>query len=279
MSTKKANKNKLKNTLEEMTSEHYESIYKSYLEHHQSCFKRCVELLKEREILSNSAQEVSQKVKYREESHLYQLIREYSRYIQVQKKDYYRAAFVDGYPKEATAQAEWEKMAKRSAQNVIDTFTTRAVGKIQPILEAAGNKYSLRAYSKFRTGAIHADITFEIDENNSFDVKTQIVFATRWDSGTSYVRYPLTFHRVIVNGEVVKTPSQKSVHKAFGAKRDPKELIRVHFEHDGSYFSASGRVTDGEVKVSYCRGDRTSYMKNKRAEVKAAELILKKAAS
>jgi len=128
---------------------------------------------------------------------------------------------VEEYPEQkigAYAQKYASKVAKDSAEHFVSK-----------------NKYKMAAFLKNRQiedinvtsvkvsgGVIHSQMRFVFLDGSEFSVKNQMVYGYS-KNGVSFVRYPTTFHDVVIDGKALSGPSELKIYKAFGIEQIPKD--------------------------------------------------------
>jgi hypothetical protein len=117
------------------------------------------------------------------------------------------------------AKARLFKLAERTVTAVIDGFLTKNVEKIAAIVELKGSDAPLIELTKAAVegGSLITAMEFTFGDGSSFIARNSIVYATS-HHGTPYVRYPTTFHDVVMtNGEAMKNPSEEEMKTVFVA--------------------------------------------------------------
>jgi hypothetical protein len=112
--------------------------------------------------------------------------------------------------------------ALKVAQFIRDQFVFKNLKKLTSILEIKGEENFDAVTEKndsLNLTRMQGEFHFTFKDGASFDVHNALVFVTNQFS-TSFVRYPLTFHAVVLpNGESMKMPSEKSMNDTFAVAR------------------------------------------------------------
>lgn len=116
-------------------------------------------------------------------------------------------------------QREVEAIAAKQAQKIADQSAEHFVSK---------NKFKLAAFLKHKqikdikvmsmsvsNGVIHSQMRFTFEDGSEFTVQNQMVYGST-QQGTPFVRYPTTFHDVLIDGQRMSGPSELKIYKAFG---------------------------------------------------------------
>jgi hypothetical protein len=115
------------------------------------------------------------------------------------------------------ADARLVKYAGQLVSSVIEMFLAKNVEKIAAIIEL---KQSGRPDIELRRAEVQGRtlltaMTFAFSDSSKFEVRNSIVHSTS-GHGTPYVRYPTTFHHVVLaNGDDMTSPSEEEMKTSF----------------------------------------------------------------
>lgn len=115
-----------------------------------------------------------------------------------------------------------EKDAARNADFVRDVFINKQVDKLPAIATALGQLKSVKGHLSLRN-KVEASLRLEFEQGSSFDVNTQVIFATSV-KGNFFSRYQTTFHNIVdkEGNHVGKMLSEDEMHE-FAGIEVPKE--------------------------------------------------------
>lgn len=106
------------------------------------------------------------------------------------------------------------ELAEKAIDRILKDFENKIISKIEKVTDRLGTPeiQLLNHYSN--QGQLSAEIRFTFGKAH-FTAKTQIV-AVWNNNGTNFVRYPLTFHDVVLSdGTQMKSPSEKKMISDF----------------------------------------------------------------
>lgn len=106
--------------------------------------------------------------------------------------------------------------AEKDADDVIRFFIEKNLGKLASIIEAKGGFETAELVNdSISQGGLEGTIVVTFADSSRFVVSNAVVWH-RNQYGTSYNRFPCTFHAVrLPNGEMMKQPSEKRMHDVF----------------------------------------------------------------
>jgi len=126
------------------------------------------------------------------------------------------------YRRRRDANARLAKYAERLVNSIVEMFLTKNVQKIAAIVELKGSE---NAEITLKQASVEGRVLvtamdFSFADGSSFEARNNIVYQTS-GHGTPYVRYPTTFHNVIMpNGEPMKSPSEEEMKTVFVANAE-----------------------------------------------------------
>jgi len=119
--------------------------------------------------------------------------------------------------------AEIKKTAEKIAEEMEQTYLSKQVGKIAPIVEKRKDYKEAKVLNAvFYRGTIEADVRLTFENGDEFTAHTIIVDVTN-QFGTRFYRYPTTFHDVKVGGKTLKRTDEDWMNRYFtnGGKQPP----------------------------------------------------------
>ena len=130
-----------------------------------------------------------------------------------------RGGRVQSYPKN-----EIDSFAEKFAETVTNESVIHFISK---------NKYKMAAFLKCKqikdikimsmhvnNSIIHSQMRFTFEDDTEFTVRNQMVYGYS-NQGTPFIRYPTTFHDVIIDGKHLSAPSELKIYKSFGIEKVP----------------------------------------------------------
>lgn len=125
----------------------------------------------------------------------------------------------DGAAYQATDDT-WRKSdaeAEKAAQFVRDQFLYKNLAKLTPVLEAKGDAVfeAIREVGRFELAKLEGEFEVRFTDGASFRLRNAVVFVVN-QYGTSFHRFPTTFHDVILpGGAAMPSPSEERMHTVF----------------------------------------------------------------
>jgi hypothetical protein len=121
---------------------------------------------------------------------------------------------------------EVEKEATKYAENrgdyVASHFVSKNLNKLVSLLRKK-TLVDITVHSlSVRNSAIHSSMYFSFNDGSSFEVRNKLVYGHS-DQGTPFVKYPTTFHDVMVEGKPMSQPSELRVYDVFSGDKPPEE--------------------------------------------------------
>lgn len=107
-------------------------------------------------------------------------------------------------------------LAQKDAAEMRDSFIAKVVSKVAPIVETKGNLASVHEVSNtIQVGRLSGMLAIAFTDGSRFVVDNNVVYASSV-RGKQFVRWPLTFHDVIMpDGSRMKQPSEERVNTIF----------------------------------------------------------------
>ena len=126
-----------------------------------------------------------------------------------------------GYERHPDAIARNREQAEKSADAYNDAFVEKTLSKLAPIIEGRGNfKEIVEIARGISLKSMSARLRVIFEDGANFEARCQMVWSYT-HQGTTYCRYPLTFHDVtLADGSRMKQPSEKSMNEEFARNRD-----------------------------------------------------------
>lgn len=107
------------------------------------------------------------------------------------------------------------KMAQQSADDMIEGFIFKNTKKLSSIVGKKGNlKDILILQAGARNGTIEGRLKITFDDSSEFQVDSKVVYSYS-THGTTFMRYPTTFHNIIMSDGSKLRPSEKNMNEIF----------------------------------------------------------------
>lgn len=126
-------------------------------------------------------------------------------------------------------------MSMTRADEICADFIQRNLVKLAPVFEAKQAGSDLQVIeNRVDPRGMNAHLRASFEDGSSFDMKTSVVWSQN-QFGTVYVRFPVTFHDVILpDGERMATPSEARMHEIFAVAPPAPESPEQTDEDDPS---------------------------------------------
>jgi hypothetical protein len=129
--------------------------------------------------------------------------------------------FVDFFPEEH-AENEATKYAEREGNDTAAHFVSKNLDKLVSLLKKK-TLVDIKVHGlSVRNSAIHSSMDFTFNDGSSFEVRNQLVYGYS-NRGRAFVKYPTTFHDVMVEGKPMSQPSELKVYDVFSGEKPSQE--------------------------------------------------------
>jgi hypothetical protein len=107
--------------------------------------------------------------------------------------------------------------ASREADEICAQYIERNLAKLAPIIEARGDYSGMKILGQsIEPGEMEGRLELRFSGEARFEARSQAVFSYS-AHGTPFMRYPLTFHNVVLsNGDPMPQASEKRMNEVFG---------------------------------------------------------------
>lgn len=124
------------------------------------------------------------------------------------------------YVKTDDADQKIADRVKKVADEIEEAFVYKNLAKIDTIVSAKGDYVSGKLLSHSIRSGLEGRIRFEFKDGAAFTVQNSVVYS-RSVHGTPFMRYPLTFHDVLMpGGEKMPQPSEKRMNTVWLGKEE-----------------------------------------------------------
>lgn len=124
------------------------------------------------------------------------------------------------YAKADDADAKIAKRVKKVADEIEEAFVFKNLAKIDTIVSAKGDYVSGKLISHSIGSGLEGRIRFEFKDGAGFTVQNSVVYSHSVH-GTPFMRYPLTFHNVVMpGGAKMPQPSEKRMNTVWLGKEE-----------------------------------------------------------
>ena len=120
------------------------------------------------------------------------------------------------YVAELDASVKVLRLATSDAQSIRDAFIHKNLKKLHAIVDGKGNPLSIEVVREFlRMSGLEGTLRVCFDDGSSFLARNSVVLSHSVH-GTPFLRYPLTFHDVVLaDGSRMGRPSEERMNTIF----------------------------------------------------------------
>ncbi|MEX3555078.1 MAG: hypothetical protein VB131_00080 [Burkholderia gladioli] len=111
------------------------------------------------------------------------------------------------------------EIAERGAGEIRDTFVFKNLSKLASIVDSKGNLSSVEVLGySIQLTSLRGSLRLKFEDGSSFDVQNSVVWS-RSVKDKTFLRYPLTFHQVVMpDGTQMKQPSEEKMNTEFAGR-------------------------------------------------------------
>ncbi|WP_334043684.1 hypothetical protein [Burkholderia ambifaria] len=111
------------------------------------------------------------------------------------------------------------EIAEREAKDIRDTFVFKNLSKLASIVDAKDNLSSVEVLGySIQLTSLRGNLRLTFEDGSNFDVQNSVVWS-RSVNDKVFLRYPLTFHQVVMpDGTRMKQPSEEKMNTEFAGR-------------------------------------------------------------